>query len=383
MKFIKMILATSFLLLVVSCSSLETSVNSKDTTKPEKEILESHTFIVTGDCRGSKGGSGVNEDILNKIVAGILQEKPDFVLFVGDIIFGEADREGLGDEGAIKQLYSEYNTFLTCMKPVYDAGIRVYNVQGNHEVQQQDPNHSGHKDHRPVWPRTKEVWDNVFKGEIANPQNGPENEKNITFSFLHKNSFIAGLDVYTYIPEPEIPIYNPDDSMPSYQFHRVNQPWLDNQLKDINGQHVFTFTHEPAFKVDHYDCLQGDSRDTMNLNYSEFRNEFWNSLKAVGSRVYFCGHDHGYVHVVVEDGDDNPDNDIHQFIVGTAGAGKNIKVSLNGYNSPFTPKLVKLDNSYGYMVVKIDGDKADLTWKRMYDEELGKFEVGENFSYKL
>jgi len=165
-------------------------------------------------------------------------------------------------------------------------------------------------------------------------------------------------------------------------FLQFNQKWLDTQLSETKGNHIFTYTHEPAFKLDHTDCLQGNSCPTMQINYSKSRNRFWKSLRDAGARVYFCGHDHGYAHVVVKDGDGNPDNDIHQFSLGTAGAGKNLKPVLNGYNAPYTPMLIKCDNSYGYMVVEVKGANVDLTWKRMNDKT-GKFEIGERFSYSL
>jgi len=44
-----------------------------------------------------------------------------------------------------------------------------------------------------------------------------------------------------------------------------------------------------------------------------------------GARAYLCGHDHGYAHARIDDGDGDYSNDVHQFVVGTAGAGVNIK----------------------------------------------------------
>ena len=368
------------LFFIVSCT-LTKSLEPEKTVSKDSVTSKSHKFIVTGDSRGQVGDeSGVNEPVLSKIAAAIRDEKPEFVLFVGDLIYGQANRKALGDQGALDMIHDEFNTWLKVMQPIYSAGIPVYAVRGNHETQQWHPNNPGHKDHRPVWPKTREVWNEVFKGPLTNPKNGPIGEENITFSFLYDNIFIAGMDVYYYTPRP--PFVNEDGSIDEYQFHRVNQKWLDTQLAEAMGSHIFTYTHEPAFKLDHTDCLQGNSCPTMQINYSKSRNRFWESLRDAGARVYFCGHDHGYAHVVVKDGDGNPDNDIHQFSLGTAGAGKNLKPVLNGYNAPYTPVLIKCDNSYGYMVVEINGLKVDLTWKRMNDKT-GKFEIGERFSYSL
>ena len=124
-----------------------------------------------------------------------------------------------------------------------------------------------------------------------------------------------GLDLYT----PSLgSVANPDGSYPKDACRRVNQEWLNEQLK-TKSEHVFVFTHEPAFKVQHNDCMHGDM--SYGSDFSEYRNEFWKSIRASGARTYFCGHDHGYAHARIDDGDGDFGNDIHQFVVGTAGAG--------------------------------------------------------------
>ena len=84
--------------------------------------------------------------------------------------------------------------------------------------------------------------------------------------------------------------------------HYVNQAWLESQLEGNVKPHVFAFGHEPAFRALHYDCLD---------MHPDRRDAFWNSLKAAGSRAYFCGHDHFYDHARVDDGDGNPNNAVH------------------------------------------------------------------------
>ena len=327
-------------------------------------------FVAFGDCRGGSEGSGVNTEILSKLVTAVLAEEPELVIFPGDLIFGHADRKNLGDEGALRAMQEQLETWRATMEPLYAAGIPVYPVRGNHETTQRDPDHSGQPDHRPIWPRTKETWDAVFDGPDALPANGPEDEKNVTFSVNHKNALILGLDLYTHTsPGAQ---RNPDGSIPKGVLHQVNQEWVDAQLAANKQAHVFSFAHEPAFKVDHHDCMHGD--DSWGNDLSKERDIFWNSLRAAGSRVYFGGHDHGFAHARIDDGDGDPDNDIHQVIVGTAGAGKNVHAVYGGYNGAFTPVGISEGHMYGFVVVDIDGPKARLTFHKMVDEETPKYE---------
>ena len=143
------------------------------------------------------------------------------------------------------------------MQPVYNAQIPVYVIRGNHEDNSFFPDIS-------VWHRT-----------FAMPANGPTGETNLTYSFNHKNAFIAGLDQYVN----------------DYQH---NQPWLDTQLANNTSPHVFVFGHLPAFEAMPRECLD---------EYPQKRDAFWQSLKNAGARTYLCSHDHFYDHARIDDGD--------------------------------------------------------------------------------
>jgi hypothetical protein len=335
-------------------------------------------FVVFGDCRGGSKGPGVNVEILNKLAGAVADENPAFVMFSGDQIYGHANRKERGDEKALERLEEEFRVFIETMQPIYRKGIPVYNLRGNHETTQRNPDKPGTPDHRPIWPRTKEAWDAVFSGTYANPDNGPDGEKNVTFSFVHENALIIGLDGYS---APEGTPTNKDGSIKKIHFHRINQTWLDEQLRSNRAPHVFVSTHEPAFKLDHNDCLHGN--DAYGLDNSVLRDSLWNSLRKAGARVFFCGHDHGYAHARIDDRDGNPGNDIHQFVVGTAGAGKNLKAVYDGYNGAFKPVPVMHDNSYGYMVVEVAGPDVTLTYKRLPEESESGMVTAEVFQYQL
>jgi hypothetical protein len=156
------------------------------------------------------------------------------------------------------------------LQPVYQAGIPVFPAVGNHDV------------------------DAVF--EIKRllgpglPDNGPEGEIDQTYAVTHEDSLVLVLNVFTHT-----------------NLLRVNQKWVDAVLATNTQTHVFAISHAPAFNVFHIDCLG---------SYPQERNNFWLSLKKANCRMYFSGHDHFYDHARIEDGDGDPDNDIHQFILG-------------------------------------------------------------------
>jgi hypothetical protein len=263
-------------------------------------------FVVSGDSRGN--GSGVNETILAELVQATLDEGADFILVPGDLVYGSS---------VPSTLYSELTQWRSIAQPLYDAGVGVYPVRGNHDA------------------AYKYIWDSVFSGVYALPNNGPTGEENVTYSFSHENVFVVGLDQYTLL-------------------NQVNQAWLDQQFTANELEHVFVFGHAPAFKVSHADCLDdhADARDT-----------FWNSLTAEGARVYFCGHDHFYDHCRLDDGDGDPVNDVHQFIVGTAGAPLRSDGNYDGLNGQWTPIRVHHEQEFGYTLVEIDGPNVTITWK--------------------
>jgi hypothetical protein len=265
--------------------------------------------VAVGDSRGDY--NGVNTPILTELASRIVAEDPDVVLFPGDLVNGA---------GETATLTSQLTTWRTIMQPVYDAGIVVLAVRGNHE-------NSG-----PV-----AGWNNVFTGAYAMPNNGPMGEVNITFSLTHKTAFFIGLDQY------------------SGHDHRVNQAWLDAQLAANTKPHVFVMGHEPAYKANHADCLD---------DYPTNRNTFWASVAAAGGRTYFCGHDHFYNHARIDDGDGNPNDDLHQLIVGTGGAPFHTSYAFDGINSGMVPLMQYFAVAYGYVVIDIDGLDVTLTWKQ-------------------
>ncbi|MHC4259292.1 MAG: metallophosphoesterase family protein [Planctomycetota bacterium] len=264
-------------------------------------------FVVIAD---NQDLSGIALEHLSEIAQAIIAEEADFVLVAGDLtwpLFGDAE--------------SKLLQWRQVMQPVYDANIRVYPVRVNHDA---DANET--------------VWNNVFSGMYAAPDNGPVGEKNLTYSFTYRNIFVAGLDEYV----------TP---------HRVNQGWLDQQFALNNRPHVFVFGHEPAFKLHHQDCLD-DSPDA--------RNAFWESIKAEGARVYFCGHEHCYDRARIDDGDGNAVNDLYQ-IVTTGGVQffyADGPYDYDGDNQPYEPCGIYYEpEPVGYLRVDVNNVDVTMNWK--------------------
>ncbi|MBN2455051.1 MAG: metallophosphoesterase, partial [Sedimentisphaerales bacterium] len=281
-------------------------------------------FIVTGDTRG--GDNGVNTTILGEIADATIAEGADFILITGDLV------NGSGDQATLE---SQLTTWRNTMQDLYDAGIGVYPCRGDHDT------------------GSKAAWDNVFTGAYALPNNGPAGEENITFSFTQNNVFVVGLDQYVI------------DA-------RVNQTWLDAQFAANDQLHVFVLGHEPAFSVHHSYCLD---------DWPDDRNTFWNSIAAEGGRIYFAGHDHFYNHTRLDDGDADPDDDLHQYIVGTGGAPLyDWDYNYGGNNGSWTPQLVHHEKEYGYVVVEIDGSNVTLTWKHRVSPGIYQTN-GDTFTY--
>ncbi len=272
-----------------------------------------------------------SSDTVKEMIPYILKDSVDCVLVCGDLVEG-------GLNCSADQLKAELNDWISVFSPLYQSGIGIYPVRGNHEADARN---------------NITVWNSVFSGQYALPAGGPAGEENLTFSFKHKNALFIGMDDYVRI-------------------HTVNESWLKARLDSNTLPHVFVFGHEPAFKVFHSDCLD----DSVTA-----RNNFWNSLAAGNVKVYFCGHDHFLDASLIDDGDGKSSNDIYQYLVGTGGGWLMQQYSnYNGNNSSFSPSRLFHKMEHGYAVVEISGDGNNdldvlITWKeRTFNSSLSAYE---------
>ncbi|HLK16633.1 MAG TPA: metallophosphoesterase [Fimbriimonadaceae bacterium] len=300
-------------------------------------------FVVAGDGRADPGAkppraedkNGVNTVITGEMAQAVLKEHAKFLLWTGDLV--------LGSRGDSAQFETMLLTWRGIMEPLYKRHIPVLACRGNHE--------SGSPDGIAVWNR-------VFSGKYAMPGNGPTGEKNLTFYYTYGPVLAVGMDQYVVEPRNIA----------------MNVPWLQSVIKAHPKPFIFTFGHEPAF-------MDGAHKDLLD-NDVEKRDAFWETLIGCGARVYFCGHDHLYDHMAVVRDDVKRGPEIHQFVAGTAGAPFYPKGEYKGANSVWKlTRMKNITNTYGYLLVDINGSKATITFKGRVGP--GKYEPMDSFSFIL
>jgi hypothetical protein len=294
-------------------------------------------FVVAGDGRADpkakrpEDKDGVNALVTGEIANAVAKENAKFLMWTGDLCYGYTK--------TADEFEQQLMTWRSLMMPVYAKKIPVLACRGNHEA--------GAKD-------SEQVWNKVFSGQYAMPGNGPSTEKNLSFYYGKGDVLAIGLDQYIYGKEA------------------VNQPWLDGVLAQYHKPFIFAMGHEPAF-------MDGSHKDTMDV-HPEQRDAFWGSMIKAGARVFFCGHDHLYDHMMVTKAGPNPGPEVHQIVAGTAGAPFYKMGDYSGNNAGWTLKRLKhIDNTYGYLLVTIEGKTATITFKGRTTP--GVYKAMDTFSY--
>ena len=274
-------------------------------------------FLVYGDSRASSGG-GINTTILTELANQTLNEHPAFVLFPGDLV-------GTGG-------LSIFGDWKTIMLPVYNAGIGVCPVAGNHDV-------GDLTDFKRIF--ISPLASSPFSG-ASNVVIDSTTADGRSYSFNYRNALFLGLDNY---------------ANGSTSTHAVNQTFVNARLTArvaATTPLVFAFDHEPAFKP---------GQDTGLEANAVARNAFWQSLKNAGCREFFAGHDHIYAHAELLDSpsDGDANNDVHQVVVGTAGAPL-YTTSYSGNTGNWTVLPISHDDThYGYVKVVVDETARTVT----------------------
>lgn len=295
-------------------------------------------FILTGDSRWNDGRprpgdeNGVNAAAMKTLAKQIVAEKPNVLLFTGDCIWATTDEEEA----------SQLQTFLGLMKPIYDAGVKVLVIPGNHDT------HAPHAD---------EYWRKAFSGPYANPDNGPAGGNDLSFYYKTGNVLFVGIDEFVH----------GDKGAPT-----VNQQWLDSVLAKNPATHVFAFAHKLAFFAGHHD-------DGFNQE-PDVRDSMMKSLSDAGCHMILFGHDHFYDHELALKNGWPESRAIHQVIVGTAGAPFVHGTSTAPSDGDW--KLTHLghgEGALGYAVIDIDGNHVSVVYKT--EKSPGDFEPADSFSY--
>ena len=250
-------------------------------------------FMVVGDTHHYSPSPDFSQTIIYEITLAAIYEQVDFIFFTGDLAV-----RGFASPMQEDSVLKDWRFMLDTL---HYHNIKVFACRGNNDF------------------GNREAWDSLFAGSYLLPQNGPGNEKNITYAIEYDNLLFIALDQYTAI-------------------NKINQAWLDELLKNACRKFIFYAGHEPAFKLFNSNCLGA---------WPEERNRFWESLTNAGAKAYFCGHDHFYDHAIIDDGDGNSNNNVHQVIAGTGGASFFTDSKYNGDNGRWTPERLFHEEATG------------------------------------
>ncbi len=291
------------------------------------------SFAVVGDQRDNDGIVGINTAVVQAMAQDIaLNRGVSLVLCGGDQIHGRTS----STQATLPTMYQNWRN---AMAPILNI---CYPVRGNHETYGEIST--------PYYPF---YWDTCIAQVLTQiPQNGPAEEKGMTFYFSNVNAFFIGMDEF----------------MPDYE-NRLNQDWLDEQLAANILPHVFVYGHLPAVAVD-------DDLSSM-AYYPLQRDAFWESLGIGGCQVYLCGHSHLYnrATVTITDVNGNTTPPITQLIAG-GGGGSFSSWDRNyypyqpqgGQPIPPPPESVTatlgnhLENQFGYAVVTVNDNQVSITY---------------------
>jgi 3',5'-cyclic AMP phosphodiesterase CpdA len=280
-------------------------------------------FAVTGDDRTdvretSVDPTGINSAVLKKVFHAINGKNPRFLLFTGDLVYGE----NLRIPAKIGEQFAAWKSLLQSEAP----NLTALPVRGNHEING-DPN--------------GEAWIAAFK---------PEMDANHVSYFPTQKGFS-----YSYSPpdHPEVVVIALDQFMPG-ALHRVDLAGLEAALKQARAKgakHLFVFAHEMAFT-----CGMHPDSDNMAAFPTE-RNKFLELLHTYGCTYFFAGHDHLYDWMEIKNWRWPSDFSINQIVAGTAGAPFYPDKTYYGDHQDYD--LIRLDhkqNTYGYILVTINDD---------------------------
>lgn len=332
------------LLLFVSCG-FASGVSPQDQTRPWR-------FAVVADTQGSRYLETdipyINKEVLTMIAADMVERELEFVLVAGDLVSGWLHNGGVDYE-------TQFAVWKEVMRPVYDAGIEIYPIRGNHEDGPErfvlSPLPERLEPPEGFQAALRCAFLKAFDQEYI-PQNGPDGEVGLTYSFSYRNALIIGMDEYVL------------------HQHTVNQAWFEAQIAAMTQTHLFVFGHEPAYGVNHQDNLSF---------YEEDRDLFWDTMGSGGGRLYFCGHDHMYNRAAVSD---SSGNIIRQIIVGTGGGHSRTWSGDYPGKTDVTGEF-HMENMFGYVIVTVDGPCVAVEWRAISDEgPEGTWKVRDTFSYE-
>ncbi len=279
------------------------------------------SFAVAGDDRTDVRAtqvdpSGIHTEILVKLMQSVSAAKPAFLLFTGDLVYGDNMRI----PQKIAEQFAEWKKLTASNAP----GLTILPVRGNHETNG-DPEGV--------------AWLQAFEpGMTSNNVSYFPGQKGFSYSYIapdHPETAVIAVDQY-----------NPA------ALHKVDLKGLESSLKELKTKgvkNIFLFAHEEAFTAGcHPDA------DNMAAHPTD-RDKFLELLREYGCEYFFVGHDHFYDWMEIKNWRWPSDYALNQIVAGTAGApfypDKTYFGSHDGY------ELVRLDhrqNTYGYLLVTVN-----------------------------
>jgi 3',5'-cyclic AMP phosphodiesterase CpdA len=268
---------------------------------------------------------GISPYFKNIALALSREKDIDFVLYPGDLFRGKKPTM----TGA--QMTAALDHWKSLMQPVYDAGIPVYVIRGNHDAYEVSD---------PTGPdgNAVTIWQNhiAVYGNTVNPvTQDAGDESGLTYSFMHKGSLVIGLDEYV-AGKP------------------YDQAFLNSQLAK-HARHQFVFTHAPLWNY------KADELGPASLA---------NDLKHGNVDLFFSGHIHSYQRIS-ESG-----YPFQEMIVGTAGAPQDDDptVDPSGIGYVYDPNLTVMNYAggsnerYGYAVITVNDNGSITSTMKFLDD---------------
>jgi Calcineurin-like phosphoesterase len=283
----------------------------------------SWSFAVAGDDRADIRASvvdpsGINSTLLAKLMQSISAAKPTFLLFTGDLVYGDSMRI----PRKISDQFFEWKKIVAANAP----GMLVLPVRGNHET---------------LGDTEGTAWLAAFEPEIT----------------AQKVSYFPGQRGFSYsyiVPgHPGTAVIALDQNNPA-ALHKVDLEGLESSLKELKAKgvkNIFLFAHEEAFTT-------GCHSDAENMAaHPTERDKFLELLQNYGCQYFFVGHDHFYDWMEIHNWRWPKEYVLNQIVAGTAGApfypDKTYYGNHDGYD------LLRLDhkqNTYGYLWVTVIDD---------------------------
>ena len=215
-----------------------------------------------------------------------LSPRPDMVFFLGDLVTMSQDKTG----------HPFIPDWKETMKPLAEAGIKIYVSIGNREL---------YPANLPVPTKALEEQFRTYFSQppyFDMPSNGPDNPYNyqkLAYSVSHKNAFFVVLDTFAFKSDGS----NWNNGLDAQQLD-----WFESQAGLATQKYKFVLSHGPAF-----------SPEGVQIDNS--MRQMWNIMQTYDFDAYFCGHEHIYSRWLInKEVDPTITKNITQIITGSAGA---------------------------------------------------------------